>query len=200
MALTNTTDHGMSEQGSNITFYLEMHSPEQVRGKPMPDDLQVVECRIKQFQLNRFLYQLIGEPWQWTDKLAWSDAQWRDAIERHDHRTWVAYHQGAIAGYYELQRDAEGAVEILYFGLAPAFFGQGFGGPLLTHALQSAWAWPGTKRVWVHTCTRPPQRAGQLSGAGARALSPGTRGLKRHCVETSRRLRCQISSEPRRGH
>jgi len=44
-------------------------------------------------------------------------------------------------------------VEILYFGLAEAFFGQGFGGPLLTHALQSAWAWPGTTKVWVHTCS-----------------------------------------------
>jgi GNAT superfamily N-acetyltransferase len=65
----------------------------------------------------------------------------------------VAYHQGAIAGYYELLRDADGAVEILYFGLAEAFFGQGFGGPLLTHALQSAWTWPGTTRVWVHTCS-----------------------------------------------
>lgn len=143
----------MSEHGDNITYYLDMHSPEQLRGKPLPDDLQVVECRIKQFQLNRFLYALVGEPWAWTDKLAWSDAQWREAIERDDHRTWVAYHQGAIAGYYELQRDADGAVEILYFGLAEAFFGQGFGGPLLTHALQSAWAWPGTKRVWVHTCS-----------------------------------------------
>lgn len=135
------------------TYYLEMHSPELIRGKPMADELTVVECRIKQFQLNRFLYQLVGGPWQWDDKLSWADAQWQAWIERPEHRTWVAYHQGAIAGYYELQQDTEGNVEILYFGLVERFFGQGFGGPLLTHALQSAWAWPGTKRVWLHTCT-----------------------------------------------
>ncbi|WP_079203973.1 GNAT family N-acetyltransferase [Pseudomonas sp. CC6-YY-74] len=138
---------------STLTYYLEMHSPEQLRPKPLPAELHIVECRIKQFQFNRFLYQLVGEPWAWTDKLNWSDAQWRALVEQANHRTWVAYHQGAIAGYYELLRDAEGAVEILYFGLAEAFFGQGFGGPLLSHALQAAWLWPDTTRVWVHTCS-----------------------------------------------
>ena len=138
---------------STITYYLDMQHPEQIRAKPLPGGLSVVECELKQFQLNRFLYQLVGEPWQWTDKLSWSDAQWRALIEQPNHRTWVAYHQGAVAGYYELLRDAEGKVEILYFGLAEAFFGQGFGGPLLTYALQCAWSWPGTTRVWVHTCS-----------------------------------------------
>lgn len=138
---------------STITYYLDMQNPEQIRGKALPAGLSIVECAIKQYQLNRFLYQLVGEPWQWTDKLSWSEAQWRELVEQSGHRTWVAYHQGAVAGYYELLRDAEGVVEILYFGLAEAFFGQGFGGPLLTHALQSAWAWSGTTRVWVHTCS-----------------------------------------------
>lgn len=138
---------------STITYYLDMQHPEQIRSKALPAELRVVECEIKQYQLNRFLYQLVGEPWQWTDKLSWSEAQWRELVEQPNHRTWVAYQQGAVAGYYELLRDAEGVVEILYFGLAEAFFGRGFGGPLLSHALQSAWAWPGTTRVWVHTCS-----------------------------------------------
>lgn len=138
---------------STITYYLDMQHPEQIRGKALPAELSVVECAIKQYQFNRFLYQLVGEPWQWTDKLSWSEAQWRELVEQPNHRTWVAYQQGAVAGYYELLRDAEGVVEILYFGLAEAFFGRGFGGPLLSHALQSAWAWPGTTRVWVHTCS-----------------------------------------------
>ncbi|HLD66281.1 MAG TPA: GNAT family N-acetyltransferase [Pseudomonas sp.] len=136
-----------------ITYYLDMQHPEQLRSKPLPADLNVVECRIKQFPLNRFLYQLVGGPWGWTDKLGWSDAQWCALVDSDRHRTWVAYHQGAIAGYYELLRGDDGAVELLYFGLAEAFLGQGFGGPLLSHALQAAWAWPGTRRVWVHTCS-----------------------------------------------
>nr|WP_298171763.1 GNAT family N-acetyltransferase [uncultured Pseudomonas sp.] len=138
---------------SYTTYYLDMLYPEQVRAKSLPDDLLILECEIKQFQLNRFLYQLVGGPWQWTDKLNWTDQQWQALVESDNHRTWVAWHKGAIVGYYELLRDAQGAVEILYFGLVESFFGRGFGGLLLSHALQSAWAWPGTRRVWVHTCS-----------------------------------------------
>jgi GNAT superfamily N-acetyltransferase len=83
----------------------------------------------------------------------WTDAQWQAQVSQPNQRTWVAYQQGAVAGYYELLMSAAGDVEIQYFGLVAEFFGQGFGGALLTHALQSAWAWPGTQRVWVHTCT-----------------------------------------------
>lgn len=151
------------------TFYLEMLDQQDLRGKPLPAELTISECAIKQFQLNRFLYQLVGGPWEWTDKLVWSDQQWRDLVEQDNHRTFVAYEQGAIAGYYELQRDAEGNVEILYFGLVQEFFGKGFGGPLLTHALQTAWAWPGTRRVWVHTCTLDhPSALGNYQARGLR--------------------------------
>ena len=135
------------------TYYLEQHSAAEIRSKVLPAELEVRECEIKQYQLNRFLYQWVGAPWHWTDKLAWSDTQWQALIEQPDHRTWVAYVQGSIVGYYELLRSAEGAVEILYFGLVERFCGQGFGGPLLSHALHSAWAWPGTTRVWLHTCS-----------------------------------------------
>lgn len=65
----------------------------------------------------------------------------------------MSYHQGTIAGYYELHRPDGANAEIRYFGLAAWAIGKGFGGPLLSHAIDSAWAWAGTERVWVHTCT-----------------------------------------------
>lgn len=133
------------------TTYLQMLSADELCPAPVVADLLIAEVKVNQFSFNRFLYQLIGGPWQWTDKLAWSDDQWRQLVYSDLHRTFVAYRDGAIAGYYELQRDDD-AVEILYFGLAPQFIGQGLGGYLLSHALQSAWAWEGTRRVWVHTC------------------------------------------------
>lgn len=34
---------------SNITYYLDMQHPEQIRGRPLPADLSVVECAHKQF-------------------------------------------------------------------------------------------------------------------------------------------------------
>ncbi len=150
------------------TFYLEMNSEGELLGKNKPDDLNVVEAEIKDYRFNRYLYQLVGEPWNWTDKLALSNDQWQYYAENANLRTWAAYHKGSIAGYFELQKQDHGNVEIAYFGLAPAFFGKGFGGYLLTCAIKSAWAWEGTKRVWVHTCTLDHESA--LSNYQARGL------------------------------
>jgi len=134
-------------------FHLEMLSPGQLRPKPEVPGLEVKEAELKQFRFNRYLYQLVGEQWQWTDMLSWSDAQWQEHAESDTLRTWVAYYRGSIAGYYELQRQTHNTVELLYFGLAPGFIGQGFGGYLLSHAISSAWAWGDVDRVWVHTCS-----------------------------------------------
>lgn len=134
------------------TYYLHMLSPSALVAKDAPEGLKITEAGIRQFQVNRFLYQFIGEKWQWTDKLSWSDAQWREFVESDRLRTWIAHYEGTIAGYYELLRQGD-EVEILYFGLAEAFIGRGFGGDLLSEAIRSAWEWQGTKRVWVHTCT-----------------------------------------------
>ncbi len=135
------------------TYYLEMHSLGALRDKPDPMGLTLWACRIPQFQFNRFLYQFVGQGWEWTDRLAWSDDQWRLYVEDAATKTWVAYGQGAIAGYFELRCQARGEVEIAYFGLTPHFIGRGVGGYLLAAALKAAWALGGTRRVWLHTCT-----------------------------------------------
>lgn len=135
------------------TWYLEMRDREAVCAPCLAPDLSVFECRVRQYPVNRFLYHLVGAAWQWRDKLSWSDEQWRSYAEREQLRTWLALGEGSPAGYYELEQQAGGDVEIKYFGLAPAFIGRGFGACLLGDALQSAWNWPGTRRVWVHTCS-----------------------------------------------
>ncbi len=134
------------------TYYLEMLSPSSLKSKDDPKGLTITECEIKQYQFNKFLYSFIGEPWLWTDKLSWSDKAWEEYVESEDLRMWVAYYNGAIAGYFELLKK-ENDVEIIYFGLAGSFIGKGVGGYLLSKAIMSAWKWPGVKRVWVHTCT-----------------------------------------------
>lgn len=134
------------------TYYLEMLAREQLCPQSDARGVQVMEARVKQYPFNRFLYSLVGAPWQWTDKLAWSDEQWQAYAEADDLRTWVAYSDGAPAGYFELQKQGT-ALEIMYFGLTPAFIGRGIGGYLLSNALQQAWDWQPVSRVWVHTCS-----------------------------------------------
>lgn len=139
---------------SNVTvYYLEMLNKNQLNAKPVVSDLMITEAKVKEYRFNRFLYSLVGEVWQWNDKLNESDASWKAYSERDNLRTWVAYYEGAIAGYFELEITDDQEVEIKYFGLAPAFIGKGFGGYLLTYAIQQAWNACNAKRVWVHTCS-----------------------------------------------
>ncbi len=154
---------------SITTYYLEMSNPTQLNAKPCPAGLSVVEAEEKEFRFNRYLYQLVGEPWQWNDKLKESDKTWQDYAERDALRTWVAYYRGAIAGYFELEKQANGDVQIAYFGLAPRFIGRGFGGHLLSRALREAWDWAPCKRVWVHTCTLDHE--GALANYQARGMT-----------------------------
>jgi len=51
-----------------IVYYLEMLSLEQHHRKPAADNLVIEEAFIKQYRVNRMLYELIGESWQWSDK------------------------------------------------------------------------------------------------------------------------------------
>ncbi len=146
-------------QNEVTVYYLEMLSPRQHQPKPLPEDLTVVEAQIRQASVNRFLYQFVGAPWNWLDKLSWSDEQWCEYAENPNLRTWIAYNRGSISGYFELQQQAESTIELKYFGLAPKAIGKGFGGALLSCAIESAWQWGDTRRVWVNTCTLDHQHA-----------------------------------------
>ena len=138
---------------STTTYYLEMTSPSQLKSKPVIGDLEIIQSTIPQFEFNKFLYILVGKAWEWTDKLSWSDDEWETYTQNIGMKTWVAYFKGSPAGYYELLLQENGDVQIEYFGLAAPFIGKGFGGYLLTHTIETAWALKGTKRVWVHTCS-----------------------------------------------
>lgn len=139
-----------------ITTYLEMVSPGQLRPKRCADSrFQVREELARDWRFNRDLYFAVGENWSWKDKRRWTDEQWKEYGQAAALRTFGAYHDEALAGYYELHHDCESGVEIAYFGLLPEFVGRGFGGALLTSAIEQAWRiCPLPARVWVHTCTR----------------------------------------------
>ncbi|MCF7972767.1 MAG: GNAT family N-acetyltransferase [Phycisphaerae bacterium] len=134
------------------TTYLEMTDPEalqpaRVRNTP----LDLMQAKLPCPELNRFLYTAIGADWNWYNRLSWDYARWLAYLDRPELETWVAYVSGTPAGYFELEYQASDNVEIVHFGLMPAFIGQGLGSPLLTHTIERAWAM-GARRVWVHTC------------------------------------------------
>ena len=147
-----------------------MRSPEKLRPKRCADArFQVREQKEPNWVFNRDLYFAVGEQWQWIDKRPWTDEQWKEYAAAPELRTFAAYYDDVLAGYYELRCESEPdrqntAVEIAYFGLLPDFIGRGLGGALLTSAIEEAWSPESIrgiapKRVWVHTCNRDHPQA-----------------------------------------
>jgi GNAT superfamily N-acetyltransferase len=137
-----------------------MRSAGQLRPKTAGARFQIREKTDRDWRFNRDFYLRVGERWDWIDKRVWTDDQWKEYATAHELRTFAGYHDGALAGYYELRRDAEGGIEIAYFGLLPEWIGRGLGGALLTSAIEKAWhTEPKPSRVWVHTCNRDHPQA-----------------------------------------
>ncbi|MEU5423693.1 GNAT family N-acetyltransferase [Streptomyces sp. NPDC001407] len=145
------------------TWSLEQTAPGDLLPAREPDasaGIRIVRAEVPSPEFSRFLYTAVGGDIVWTDRLRWTYERWLAFLERPGVETWVAYDHGTPAGYIELDAQDDGAVEISYFGLLPAFRGRRIGGHLLSYGTARAWdlaeRWPGlapTKRVWVHTCT-----------------------------------------------
>ena len=132
-------------------WHLEMLHPEELCAKALPPKTQLIRQEIPLPTMNRFFYHEVGMLWHWTDRLSWSEEQWRNWVEREALQTWMLLFQGTPAGYFELEAQ-EKAVELSFFGLLPPFLDKGLGGGLLSAAVEKAWEME-TKRVWVHTCS-----------------------------------------------
>ncbi|MGW0121446.1 GNAT family N-acetyltransferase [Streptomyces sp. NPDC003327] len=144
------------------TWSLEQTSPSDLRpaAPPEGDDITIRRAEVPSPEFSRFLYTAVGGDIRWSDRLSLTYDQWREIVEKPGAEIWVAYDRGTPAGYVELDPQDDGVVEIVYFGLIPAFRGRRIGGHLLSYGTARAWdladRWPGreaTKRVWLHTCS-----------------------------------------------
>jgi GNAT superfamily N-acetyltransferase len=153
--------------GPIVRTYLELDDPAQLRpaGPPRVPGVEIARVEPPDGAVSRWFYVEVGAPHRWIDNLGRSDAVWQAWAERVE--TWVATVAGKRAGYYEL-RALAGSVEVAYFGLLPAFQGQGLGGHLLTHALRRALEI--APRVWLQTNTQ--DGAAALPNYLARGLRP----------------------------
>jgi GNAT superfamily N-acetyltransferase len=138
--------------------YLEMTGRDQVVPLGAERRLDVRRAEVPLPELNRFFYVAVGSEWWWHERLGWDREQWLAWVDRPELETWVGYRSGTPAGYFELEAQPGGQVQIAYFGLLPSFIGQGLGTELLAAAVARAWE-VATSRVWVHTCTLDHPRA-----------------------------------------
>jgi len=136
-----------------VRTYLELHSLEQLRAAPTSDPrvsfVRRPDITVEEY---RRLYHDVGESWHWRDRDVWTHARLNAYLAQPNIGVWEALYDDESAGYFELERHADSSVEIVYFGLKPAFIGRGIGKAMLSYAVRQAWG-DGVTRVWLHTCT-----------------------------------------------
>jgi GNAT superfamily N-acetyltransferase len=133
--------------------YLELREPTAFHPARVNDaDIRIEQVRNCPPSFWRYLYTEVGRTYHWVDRLGWTDDEIRAYLNDPAVSLWLMTVGGAPAGYFELRRDADGAIEIAYFGLLDEFTGRGLGGHLLTAAVEAAWNL-GTPRIWLHTNT-----------------------------------------------
>jgi GNAT superfamily N-acetyltransferase len=133
--------------------HLELRKPEELRPGRIPaEPVRLVLRRPISAADYLELYALVGELWLWRDRLVWTEEELERYLASPGVHVWSAHVGSEAAGYFELRQHADRTVEVMYFGLAPAFIGRGMGGWLLTRAAQEAFAL-GAPRVVLNTCT-----------------------------------------------
>lgn len=162
-----------------VVTSLEMRDPAAVLPARDVPGASWFEVTADKARISAEMYARVGAPWSWVDRASWTPEQWQRWTDRPEHHLGLlvvdAPYGPLTVGYAELESQPGGDVEIAYLGLLAEYTGRGLGPWLLAEALRRAWALPGTRRVWVHTC--------DLDSPGALAMYRA-RGL----VEVSREV------------
>jgi GNAT superfamily N-acetyltransferase len=138
---------------------LEMTSPDQLReARPPPEPIELRVVRPDEVALCHETWTRIGAPYGWRHRTAWGNDEWRARLAPAAVQGWLARVGGEVAGYLELEAEADGVVGITFFGLVPEFLGECYGGAFLTEATRLAWSFTPdgvqTRRVWLQTSSR----------------------------------------------
>jgi GNAT superfamily N-acetyltransferase len=132
--------------------YLQMFTPPSRVVPPPRDGLTVLHARKPTVAYYRFLYATVGGPYHWLSRRKMNDEQLAAVIHDPRDEVHVLHVEGVPAGFAELDRRAEGEIELVQFGLMPEFIGQGLGKYFLQWTIDRAWSY-GPRRFWLHTCT-----------------------------------------------
>lgn len=133
-------------------YYLEMHAPSPTDIAAPRSGLKVVHWPMPQIEPYRALYNAVGEDYRWLSRRKLSDEELASII--HDPRDEVHVLQvdGVDAGFAELDFRDPLQIEIVQFGLLPAFIGHGLGKWFLNQILGYCWH-RSPDRIWLHTCS-----------------------------------------------
>lgn len=140
-------------------FYLQIRSLEELNKFKKPSKNLKIEKSSNNFQLNKFFYREIGKKHRWVDRLSWSNDTWINYLSNKNLYTCVLKKNDDLVGYYEkIYYEESNEFEIAYFGIMEEYIGKGYGGFLLSEALESCLK-EKVRRIWVHTCSLDHENA-----------------------------------------
>ena len=134
------------------TTYVEMFSHNGRTMTPPRPGLTVIHARKPTVAYYRFLYNSVGQDWNWTSRGKRSDPDLARLIQDPQEEMQVLFVEGVPAGFAELDRRVADEIELVQFGLVPEFIGQGLGKYFLQWTIDKAFSYA-PKRFWLHTCT-----------------------------------------------
>lgn len=143
--------------GVTVTF-LRMDRPPAEAAPALPEGAEVRVERDCSVATYRHLYNTVGQDYVWWLRRTMADADLAAVLRNPRVSVHVLWLDGAVAGFYELDRSNMPSVNISYFGLMPQAVGRGMGFAFLRHAVDAAWGF-GARAVTVNTCTADHPRA-----------------------------------------
>ena len=112
--------------------YLELKTPGQLREAVAPPEgarvVPVPHCPPPQF---RWLYETVGGPWHWRDRLGWTMRPSRATSRRIPCSSASWSLRGNLRATSSYNRLPDGAIEVIHIGLVPEYIGRGLGGYLV---------------------------------------------------------------------
>lgn len=148
-----------AEIGYSVTF-LEM-SVRPSRARPRPPalpGLALMRAEEPPLHFFRYLYDMVGRDYEWTDMHALSDADLAAFLRHEEVSLHVALTHGWPGGFAMLDFRARPTCDVSYFGLAPEAIGRGLGDWLLGETVHMAWD-QGAEKLTVNTCSLDHPRA-----------------------------------------
>ena len=132
-----------------VTF-LEMHEPKELPVSLSGTHFGLLLNPIPVSQYRKYYYS-VGEKHFWLDRMVMPDEELFEKINADNVDIFLFYVNKEVAGYIEFVKE-EKYVEILYFGLLPAFISKGYGKYFLQWVIAKAWSYQ-PEWIQLNTCT-----------------------------------------------
>ena len=132
-----------------VTF-LEMHESKDLPPVLANTSFELLSKPIDANEYRKYYYG-VGEKYNWLDRMVMPDEELSQKINAVNVDIYIFKVNDEAAGYIEFVKE-EKFVEILYFGLLPAFIGKGYGKYFLQWVIARAWSYQ-PEWIQLNTCT-----------------------------------------------